>query len=544
MKSRVEVLIVGAGPVGLTLAIDCALRGLSVAIVDKAKCPSIHSKALAIWSAAQEYLSSLGVLDEMRQEGIQPEGIRFYARGAELLRIPSGLGVDSPYPGFLILPQSQTEHILRRRLASLDREIEQEVEFIGYEEQGGEVIARLRRAEGEEFPWACDFLVGCDGAHSAVRHALGTRFEGRARPETFILCDAEVQGPNPLSQEILLFASRSGPLPMLPIREKLWRIISTRHGDSGTAPPTLEEMQEHLEERGPGNLTLANPQWLSSFRISERRAADFRRGRVMLAGDAAHIHSPAGGQGMNTGILDAANLAWKLEAVLRHRGKPDILLQSYHAERAAAADRVIREAAARTRIALAGMGILAAARNLIARWAGHSRTIGENINTSLAGTHLHYPSSPALGSDHHWHEDWRDHGFAPGRLVRDVKVVGEGRSLSLLPEIFSARRMSLLLFSGRRPNYRDAAALQQFREEAAASNFPLTTFAIWHGEHTPDDSWLGDPEGHAHRRFGAYSRAACVVRPDGISAFRTQPADWPRTKDFLEQFFDPQPQTS
>ncbi|MCX7869370.1 MAG: FAD-dependent monooxygenase, partial [Terrimicrobiaceae bacterium] len=381
------------------------------------------------------------------------------------------------------------------------------------------------------------YLAGCDGAHSAVRQAMGTRFEGRARPDTFILCDARLEGSAALPPDVLLCTSRKGPLAMIPLRDKVWRVMSTRAGEAGIAPPTLEEMQEQLAERGPAGCELSNPQWLASFRVSERRAELFRQGRIVLAGDAAHIHSPVGGQGMNTGLLDAANLAWKLEAVLRHGGCEEVFLSSYHEERAHAADRVIRDSAARTRLAIGRTGILPAALNLGAWLAGRSRKLRDLMAASLAGTSLQYPPSSVLGADTGWHEDWRDHGFPPGRLVRDVEVSSEGGPLSLLALILSARRMTLLLFSGRRPNYRDAAAVQEIREAVAASNFPVAVLAIWHGRHTPDESWLGDPEAIAHRRFGAYGRSACLVRPDAISALRTQPADWPRTCAFLESLY-------
>jgi 2-polyprenyl-6-methoxyphenol hydroxylase-like FAD-dependent oxidoreductase len=519
-----EVLIVGAGPVGLTLALECARHGVSFQIVDAAPKPSDKSKALAVWSAAQEVFSALGVLDPIREEGFHPAGVRVSSRKRTLVRVPSGKYVDSPYPDVVLIPQSSTERILLERLTAMGHAVSRPVEFVTLTQDASGVSSLLRTPEGVEETVHSQFVVGCDGAHSAVRHAVHATFAGKANPECFVLCDAEVSGSIP--QEVMIYVSRHGALPMFPIRERVWRIISTREDAAGTAPPTLEEMQEHLNERGPGGLTLSNPEWLSCFRVSERKVERFRHGRVLLAGDAAHIHSPAGGQGMNTGLQDAFNLGWKLAFILKKSCSMDSLLESYHAERSPVVQKVIAEASMRTRLTMFARGPLATLRNLGAAMLGRSERFIEKFAVSTSGTNIHYGASPVIGDDSFWDEDWRSHGFAPGWRIRDASVFAEETRISLLSEVLASGKFTLLLFSGSRPNYRDADLLENLRQEAAGLSSLVGTAGIWRGEHAPDDSWLLDPDGSAHKRFGAENTSIYLVRPDSYVATRSQPANF------------------
>ncbi|GAB4165042.1 MAG: FAD-dependent monooxygenase [Terrimicrobiaceae bacterium] len=524
MGENTEVLIVGAGPVGLTMALECARHDVAFRIVDSAPVPSDKSKALAIWSAAQEVFAVMGVVDRMHAEGLKPGGIRVCSHARQLAGVPFDGRVDSPYPDLLILPQSLTERILLDRLGELGHAVERPFEWVNAKEENGLWLSTLRGGDGREFTVGSRFLVGCDGAHSAVRHFVGATFHGRAMPECFVLCDAEISAPRPIPQDVHLFVSSQGPMPVFPIRERVWRIISSRGPAEGTAPPTLEEMQEHVDCRGPGNWKLSNPEWLACFKVSERKVDRFRHGNILLAGDAAHIHSPAGGQGMNTGVQDAFNLAWKLGAILRQGASPECLLESYHDERSPVAADVIATAGFRLRAAVLSRGPLAWMRNALAVLVGRSESARTRLVHSLSGTGIRYQSGPAILKDDRWHEDWLHHGFPPGLRIRDVRLVSEGIEISLLHEVMKSRRHTLLLFSGRKPNYRDADLLEGLRTEAANATTLMTSLAIWQGDHAPDDSWLTDPDGSVHRRFGVDQPSACVVRPDGVVMARSQPA--------------------
>jgi 2-polyprenyl-6-methoxyphenol hydroxylase-like FAD-dependent oxidoreductase len=220
--------------------------------------------------------------------------------------------VDTPYPDALVLPQCDTERILTKRL--------EELGWAGRAWNGAcllyagskGITAALKQSDGRDEIVRCQFLVGCDGARSTVRQLAGVTFGGESMVEIWVLCDAEIAGSSLAPKEAHVFLSPKGPLPLFLIRGNVWRVISTRPASAGLDLPTLSEMQQHLNERGPGGLTLKNPTWLSFFRISERQVDRYVSGNVLLSGDAAHVHSPAGGQGMNTGVQDAFNLGWKL----------------------------------------------------------------------------------------------------------------------------------------------------------------------------------------------------------------------------------------
>ncbi len=523
---KTEVLIVGAGPVGLSLALECVRHEVAFQIIDAAPQPSDKSKALAIWSAAQETFSAMGVLGQMRSEAFLPQAVRICTPRRTLLRMPTGKFVDSPFPDVLLLPQSTTERILTEKLQQWGHKVIRPLELTGIIQDGNSVTATLQNPDGQKTTIACSYLVGCDGAHSAARHFVGAVFEGRAQPECFILCDAKVSGKTLLPPEVLIYLSKKGVLPMFPIRQNVWRIISTRDQAAGTAPPTLDEMQEHLDERGPGGLKLSMPEWLSCFRISERKVGNFRLGRVLLAGDAAHIHSPAGGQGMNTGVQDAFNLGWKLGLILRKGGNPEALLDSYHDERSPVARQVIDEASMRTRLGILTRGPLAVLRNLGAIALGHSDRFVQKFAVNFSGVTISYEASPILGKGTFWDEDWQNHGFRVGHRMRDAGVESDGVPVYLLSEILASTKHTLILFSGMRPNYRDADLVESIRQAAAGYSSLLGTLAIWRGDHAPDESWLLDPDGTAHRKFGAGSSSAYLIRPDGYVAERSQPADF------------------
>src|SRR5262249_4756876 len=228
-------------------------------------------------------------------------------------------------------------------------EVERRVELISFTERADSVAGTLQHADGHAEPFETPWLVGCDGAHSTVRHTLGTPFTGQAEPNDWLLADVHAKGPL-VPDEISIYWHERGVLAVFPITAGRFRVVADLGTAGGThrPDPTLAEVQAAVDERGPTGVILTDPIWLTNFRINERKVSEYRRGRVMLAGDAAHIHSPAAGQGMNTGMQDAFNLAWKLALVQRGRAKAEPLLGSYSIERSAVADQVLRGAGAIT----------------------------------------------------------------------------------------------------------------------------------------------------------------------------------------------------
>jgi 2-polyprenyl-6-methoxyphenol hydroxylase-like FAD-dependent oxidoreductase len=393
-----KVLVVGAGPVGLTMAMELARYGVAVRIVEKAAQRTDKSKALVLWSRSLELLARAAPADDFIDAGRKVVAAEI--RTSEKLIAKIDLtGVESPYPYALMLPQSDTERLLEARLATFGIAVERQVEWLGHNDDGGKVASVLRHADGREESVDSDWLLGCDGAHSAVRHALGLPFDGDTLPADFVLADAHLKGMPIPPSEIAVYWHRDGILAMFPITDGRYRIIADMGSSSGPHPtdPTLQEIQALVDRRGPPGLVLSDPIWLSAFRINERKVRDYQKGRVFVAGDAAHVHSPAGGQGMNTGMQDAFNLAWKLALVCRGTGNAETLLPSYSAERSAIGDKVLKDAGRLTMIATLRNHAAQTIRNAIGGILFGLASVRRAMADNMAEVTIGYAESPLNG---------------------------------------------------------------------------------------------------------------------------------------------------
>jgi 2-polyprenyl-6-methoxyphenol hydroxylase-like FAD-dependent oxidoreductase len=337
-----QVLIAGAGPTGLALALWLTRQGVAVRIIDKSAGPGEASRALAVQARTLELYRQLGLADAVVAAGHEVPAINLWAQGRHRAHLSFGdAGADlTPFPFLLIYPQDQHERLLVERLASLGVNVERQTELIDFEEMGGHVRARLRLPGGSE--QFCDalYLAGCDGARSTIRHQLDTGFAGGTYRHVFYVADAEVSGPTPPG-EAHIALDRGDFVAVLPYSDNgRVRLIGTVRDERADRAETLafdDVSHEAIESLG---VTVNKLNWFSTYHVHHRIASKFRQGRAFLLGDAAHVHSPAGGQGMNTGILDANNLAWKLAAVLKGQA-PDSLLDTYELERQAFARKLV-----------------------------------------------------------------------------------------------------------------------------------------------------------------------------------------------------------
>jgi 2-polyprenyl-6-methoxyphenol hydroxylase-like FAD-dependent oxidoreductase len=362
-----QVLIVGAGPVGLTMAAELARYGVSVRIVDKATQRTDKSKALVLWSRTLELLDRAGCTDAFVAAGQKATGANIIA-GSKPIGHVSFDTVASPYRFALMLPQSETERLLEEHLNRLGVTVERQVEVFSFAASASGVTSVLRKADGQQETLSTEWLIGCDGAHSTVRHGLGLSFEGDTLQSDWILADIHVSGFPFAETELAVYWHEEGVLVFFPISPGRFRVIADIGRSVGHAPanPVLEQVQGAVDRRGPGGIVVSDPIWLSGFRINERKVADYRAGRVFVAGDAAHVHSPAGGQGMNTGMQDAFNLSWKLALVCRGVCA-ERLLDSYSVERSAVGDEVLKAAGRLTAVAVLRNHAAQTIRNLIGR---------------------------------------------------------------------------------------------------------------------------------------------------------------------------------
>jgi 2-polyprenyl-6-methoxyphenol hydroxylase-like FAD-dependent oxidoreductase len=341
-RDRSDVLIVGAGPTGLALALWLTKMGVRARILDKTTAPGATSRALAVQARTLELYRQLDLADEVVKRGHKTPAVNLWVKGRNVARVPFedvGVGV-TPFPFLHIFPQDEHERLLIERLQDLGIAVERGVELLGFEDNGAFVAARVRGSDGRENICEAAYIAGCDGARSTVRKVIGVDFPGGTYQQIFYVADVEAEGPA-IDGELHVDLDEADFLAVFPLAGAgRARLIGTVRDERADHPETLKF--EDVSGRAVENMKVQvrRLNWFSTYRVHHRVAERFRKGRAFLLGDAAHIHSPAGGQGMNTGIGDAINLAWKLAAVLAARG-PDSLLDSYEIERIGFARRLV-----------------------------------------------------------------------------------------------------------------------------------------------------------------------------------------------------------
>nr|WP_095872025.1 FAD-dependent monooxygenase [Streptomyces sp. TLI_235] len=481
--SATSVLISGAGPTGLTLACLLARQGVAVRVIERAPHPHTGSRGKTLNARSLEVLADLGLAGDLLAEGRTGLPFRRYFDGA--FAAESDPSADTPptpgapYPASLYLPQDRIEELLRARLAELEVAVEFGTELTGFEQDGERVTARL--ADGREV--TAQYLVACDGGRSTVRKQLGVAFTGTGEPEpAMVVGDLELTGLEPTAWH--QWFGPQGALMLCPFGEEgdRWQVQATPEtGPDGTAlAPSLEGFRRIIARHtGRDDIQVRAAGWLSSWRVNVRMAEQYRVGRVLLAGDAAHVHPTAGGLGMNTGIQDAWNLGWKLGYALSGRAR-SALLDSYSEERRPIAAWTLETSAA-------GM---AAVRE-------GARTPGVGLEAvrvaDITGLSLGYRGSSLA-------EDLLGGPLRAGDRAPDARCTdAEGRPIRLL-ETFVGDRFTLLAF-GHRP------ALDPGALDLSAH---LRTVTV----DTDDPAGLRDTDGHARRAYGIEGDALVLVRPD------------------------------
>jgi 2-polyprenyl-6-methoxyphenol hydroxylase-like FAD-dependent oxidoreductase len=339
-----DVLVVGAGPTGLMLANQLGRRGVRVLIVDRHAAPSRETKALGVQARTLEIYSALGLVEGALAIGKRAEGGNMWARGRKLARIPLGsIGRDlNPYPYLLILGQDDNERLMGERLRDWGIAVQWKSELVGLVQDDGQATATLTCPDGSTRNVTAAWIAGCDGAHSATRALCGIAFRGAPYEHVFFVADTQATG-SMVPDEINVYLWQKGFHLFFPLRgPDHWRVV-------GILPPelrdredlTFEDVVPSLRNEAGAGLSFQKCSWFSTYRIHHRRAERFRDRRCFLLGDAAHVHSPVGAQGMNTGLQDAYNLAWKLALVVSGRAGAAVL-DSYAEERIPVADHLLR----------------------------------------------------------------------------------------------------------------------------------------------------------------------------------------------------------
>ncbi len=338
------ILIVGAGPTGLMMAAQLSRFGVEYIIIDKKKGATIESKALGVQSRTLEIYQQMGIATKAIEQGYPAKAVSFMAKGKKIQEIPLmniGEGL-SPFPYMLILEQSKNETLLEEFLTQQGKSVQWNTELVSFEQSEEKVNAIIQRANGEQEEIVSEWIIAADGASSPIRHQLNIPFEGSTNKQVFWVADLEVEWE--LSYENLcVCVNRNTFNAFFPMEgERRYRVIGTILTKDQSSPVeiTFEKLQEDLAQNLDIPATFSNPAWISTYRVHHRCVDNFRHNRCFLMGDAAHIHSPAGAQGMNTGLQDAYNLAWKLALVCKKQLKPQIL-DSYNEERLPFAQKLV-----------------------------------------------------------------------------------------------------------------------------------------------------------------------------------------------------------
>ncbi|MDQ6675512.1 MAG: FAD-dependent monooxygenase [Chloroflexota bacterium] len=507
--SDCQVLVVGAGPTGLVLAAELLARGISTSVIDKGGGIILQSRATGLHARTLELLDLMGLADRFVERGQIVRRFQYYSEGKPLVNLD--LSLNGSRFGFMLdIPQHETEKLLRQRVAELGGTIEQGLELTALGHHTAGVTATIRDRSGEVREIRADYLVGCDGAHSRVRDELGLSFDGHAYQEDWLLADVRLDWSRSEDEVYAFFKADGTLMSCFPMRDHVWRLIFPYTGDRGRQPPTLEEIQQLVDQRAPERIVVSDPTWLANFRSQRRSTNVYRCGRVMLAGDAAHVHSPAGGQGMNVGMLDAHNLAWKLALVASGRSS-DWLLDTYGEERAPVAADVLRWTHALVQLSMVRQPLKRALRDTLVPIISRVPPVHERLVRRLSQQHIGYSSSRLTR-----HEGGSD-GVRPGDRAPDVDVMVPGGGMVRLYEVLRGTRHVMLVSSADHLGAFERDELWRLRD----------IFDVVVGSFAPQHAALGRGRGES----------VYLIRPDGYIAARGHTDQLTGILDYLRQVF-------
>jgi 2-polyprenyl-6-methoxyphenol hydroxylase-like FAD-dependent oxidoreductase len=511
--TTLEAVVVGAGPVGLVAACELARRGIRIRVIDKLAEPTTESRAIAIHSRSLDMFDRMGIIDDLVATGAKSTAMKMYSNGAELFHVTLD-GVDSAFPFSLLTPQTETERVLLERLTSLGVAVERGTELTDLTQGDAVAQVTVRHSDGTAETIATPWVIGADGSRSTVRHLVGAQLKGSFKGERFILGDCDADSDLDADSMHTMFAPE-GPVLFMPMRNGRARIMAEIHDAPGTPlnlQPPQDDLQRILDDR-VGGITITKSHWLTCFEIHHGQVPAYRYGRVFLVGDAAHIHSPAGGQGMNTGMQDAFNLAWKLAATIRGDGG-NALLDSYQVERYPVAERVIDFSATLTK-AVTLRGGARVVRNAIMKVVGNIPAVGDKLANVVEEIGIGYQGSPAVLDRRPRHAD---------------VVAGQHLPHSDDPEL--RKELSRACSAGHTVLTVAAPDSPAPPAEPAGRVQVLIT-----SDGTPVDGYdeiIVDPGRVIAKRYGLRSGGRVVVRPDGYIGAVTALEDSAGVADYFD----------
>ena len=518
MARAPQVLIVGAGPVGLTLACDLAWRGVPLRIIDSNPKSSQHSKAIGVFPRTLELLENHEVAEEMVRSGVRVEALNIHDGHRRLAHIDTRR-IASHYNFILTLEQSETERLLLRRLKVLGVQVERCVRLISLEGHPDHVHATLDREGAERESLSVPWVVGCDGAHSFVRDSQHISFHGERYSEAFDLADVHLSAvPEESKNSIFVFLSTQGVVFAAPLASGQHRLIVDEppgSADERRGTPSLDEFRAWWRKRVSypsfKHAHLTDDTWRKRFTIQRRMVKRLRQGRVLLAGDAAHVHSPAGAQGMNGGIQDALNLAWKLALVVQERA-PESLLDTYGQERLPVARRVLTFTHLLTHGLTQRNPVVWAVRGWVMSLVINRAIVQRTVVNVAAGLRTNYRTSPIVRSQRVL-KAGHSSTLTGGDRAPDVLLTGGKR----LYDVLRHPSHTLLVFTGTRSGEQAMQGAVNLVERISARYGELVRVQVvvtHRGLPFAPRGALVDVDGIVHASYGLRDSGVCLIRPD------------------------------
>lgn len=527
--SSLDALVIGAGPTGLALASDLLRHGLRVRIVDKADAPTTLSKAVVLMPRSLEEFQMRKLSASALAEGEKVHSFSAYNHGEIIFRAEYAR-VTSRYNFLLNIPQTGPERILRDELIRLGGHIEWKTTLESFVDHGDHVTAILTTPDGKSEQVDVPYLLGCGGAHSPVRHGLNFEFIGEQYHDNWLLADVDIDWKL-LSGRGYAFFADAGLLAVFPMPQGRYRIyiVETESRALGREPK-LEDITAAVERIIPGMCVLRNPGWMSEFHCHHRRVKHYRKGNVFIGGDAAHIHSPETGLGMNTGIQDSFNLAWKI-AYVRKGASPSSLLDTYDTERSYVGKQVVGLSDFAHKLSSQFNRIGSLSRDHIWRFFSHFYT--NHFKEFEQGLQVRIQYEPSAVVENHGHQESLHNESV--EVVAGVRAVDgnlqattDGAAPIALHDVLDPLKFRLMIIAGHLPDHATREAICKM----AAWTKPVREFLTptlvlasqtTEGFETFDGEIYLDPAMEFHYLYGAQKGGLFLIRPDGYVGFSSRP---------------------
>lgn len=528
--SHLPVLIVGAGPTGLMMACELARHDIPFRIIDKKTEPTKGSNATWIQTRTLEIFDLIGIVDRFLQLGHKCEAINFYVNGKGMANIPLSQ-IDSLYPFILMLPQSVTEKLLTEKLKKSKIRIERSLELTDIKKTNNGMVSTIQLPDGNIEEIVSDWVIACDGANSTVRKKCQIAFPGADMPEQFMVADATMSSFLP-NHEIHAFFDKGTIFPekgtlfaAFPWGQKNYRLSANLYVETPRQIYTEQEVREIVAERTHGNYVVESISWVSPFWIHSKIVDQMQHDSIFLAGDAAHIHSPAGGQGMNTGIQDAFNLAWKLALVIKKEANIS-LLKSYELERFPIIKKIVDDTDFYTNMVLFDKTFFNKLKKFGQDLAAHPN-MSKKIGEQLTQVGLHYKNSPIINYDEKPHATTPQ----PGERAPNVMITKSKKLYDYLGNSLH----TILLFAGENSTKHDLAKIKELQNKIDKEYSDLVTlFVISDKKLEKINNIILDKTNEIPHKYNVKNLCVYIIRPDNYIAYYSSKLDLSSLERFLQ----------